>query len=91
MIFFFVAAPSEHLQWGFPTPAWRCSAQNLEGGAGAGTHVVEGAGDGTAGDGGTWEGQRSLDLGSWGILWGRGALLEVFSWGRGSQSTETKF
>lgn len=41
--------------------------------AGTGTNVLEGAGDGTP-PVGTQEGHRTLGLGSWGILWGGGAL-----------------
>lgn len=40
---------------------------------------------------GTWEGHRALGLGSWGILWGGGLCKRCFHWGRGSQSTDTKF
>lgn len=40
---------------------------------------------------GTWEGHRTLGLGSWGILRDGGLCKRCFHRGRGSQSTDTKF
>lgn len=72
-IFLLVAAPSEHPQWGFPTPA-----------RGAGPKIWRRSWNRDPRAGGSWGwnprcghsgGHRTLGLGSWGILWGRGGSI----------------